>query len=101
MSTAKLNDPALQAYYEALFEMYGSPGWRMLMEDIARMEAEHDRLDGLESGRALAFRQGQVDQMRWLKSHEQASEMSYNSLIAEQEGEAEVEASTGKAQVVA
>ena len=100
MSQAGLKDRALQAYYESLFTMHGSPGWQALMEDVAQMEASHDRVAGLKTAEELWFRQGQLDMIRWLKSHAQLVEGSYNALLEQQNEIEPVEATGGRAQVV-
>ena len=57
MSVLKpLNDSELQEYYEALFVMYGTPGWKKLMEDVGRMLEVHNSLAGLETAEQLWFR---------------------------------------------
>ena len=100
MSQAGLKDRALQAYYESLFTMHGSPGWQALMEDAALMEADYDRLSGLKTAEEMWFRQGQVDMLRWLKNHAQLVESSYNALVEQQNEIEAVESTGGRAQVV-
>lgn len=81
-----LKDKELQAYYEALFALYGTPGWQKLMEDLVYMERTHNALEGVETEAQLHFRKGQVDQIRWLKNHQEATEFAYNQILAEQDG---------------
>ena len=100
MSTKTLKDPALQDYYEALFEMYGTKGWQMLMEDAGRMLETHDRLVGIDTSEALWFRKGELAQMEWLKGHRAAVEHAYAELIEEQDGTPSEETG-GRAQVIA
>lgn len=94
MSTIVLKDQALQEYYEALFAMYGTPGWVKLMEDYGRMNETHDRLRGIETEQQLWFRRGQLDIIHLLLNHQTTVEATYNELLAEQEG-GDAEPSTG------
>lgn len=87
MSVLKpLNDPELQEYYEALFVMFSTLGWKKLMEDNGRMIELHNQLVGIETIEQLHFRKGQVDQMEWLKNLQEATEHAYKSLLEKQEG---------------
>lgn len=98
MSTQALQDKELEAYYSALFEMYGSAGWKKLMEDIGRIIETHDRLAGIESAEQLWHRHGLLEQARWLQNHQQASEFAYKSLLEDQGVDEEV--TGGRARVV-
>lgn len=103
MSTKALQDPALQEYYESLFEMYGSPGWRKLMEDIGHAVEMNDKLAGIETEAGLWFRKGELSQMTWLQNHQAMTEGAYKLLLEEQEGDDVVidESTGGRAKVVA
>jgi hypothetical protein len=94
MSTKVLKDQALESYYQSLFEMYGLPGWRMLMEDIAAMRANLDTARGIATAEQLHFRQGELSFLDWLAAHQDMVERAYAQLIQDQEGGAE-EAPTG------
>ncbi len=99
---AKLRDPALEQHYQNLFAMYGTPGWRALMEDVEAMIAQHDQLAGVDTAEQLWHRKGELLQMQWLRNHEQANEYAYKAMLADEQGKDETEASTGgKATVVA
>lgn len=91
---AKLNDPELEAHYQALFSLYATPGWRALMADVANMLAAHDTVSGVETVEQLWERKGELRQMQWLANHQPATEYAYNHMLAEQEGTLE-EAPTG------
>lgn len=101
MSNAALKDPSLEEYYQALFGMYATPGWRMLMEDTGRMRETHDSINGVDSAEGLWFRKGQLQMIEWLLSHRPTVEAAYASLLAEQEGDDTLLTSTtGRAQVI-
>lgn len=100
MSNAVLNDPSLQAYYEALFAMYATPGWRVLMEDFGRMLETNNILAGIDTPEQLWFRKGELSLMLLIKNHQDAHERAYASLVAEQEGGPEETTTGGRATVV-
>lgn len=97
--TVGLKDAELQKYYEALFSMYGTPGWRMLMEDVSAMILQHDSLSGLETAEDLWNRKGMVSQMRWLAGHQSMCEAAYANLLEEDQNPGQVETG-GKATVI-
>lgn len=103
MSVLKqLNDPELQDYYEALFVMFSTAGWKKLMEDNGRMLETHDRLVGVNTAEELWFRKGQVNQMEWLAQLQGATEEAYKAMLEEQEGGAAAASATtgGVAKVI-
>ena len=100
MSNAVLNDPALQEYYESLFAMYATPGWRALMEDFGRMLETSNTLAGIDTPEQLWFRKGELAVMAQVKNHQDAHERAYAALIAEQEGRPEEATTGGRATVV-
>ncbi len=100
MTTKALKDQALEEYYQALFQLHGMPGWRMLMEDVARMHQVHDSVSSLATQDQLMFRKGELSQMEWLLAHQSTIETAYASMIAEQEGEDEIAPTGGKATVL-
>lgn len=101
MSTKVLQDPALQEYYDALFEMYSMPGWRKVMEDIGHIIATNDKVAGIETEAQLWFRKGELSQMTWLKNHQEMTEFAYRTMLEEQEGiEVAPESTGGRAKVV-
>jgi hypothetical protein len=94
MTTKVLKDEALEKYYSALFGMYGSPGWKCLMEDLARMHETHDSISAITTEAQLWFRKGEIAQMEWALTHQGTVEATYAMLISDQEG-GEEEAPTG------
>ena len=85
---------ALQDYYESLFAMYGTRGWKALMEDVLHMHQANDRASGLKTNEELWFRHGELSMMQWLLNHQHAVEASFAAMVAEREG-TEEEAPTG------
>ena len=100
MSTAVLKDKALEDYYSALFQMYGSEGWKKLMEDFGRMQELRDSVAGLENEQQLWHRHGELSMVEYVLAHQAVVEQAYASLLAEQEDEDEVLPTGGVAKVV-
>lgn len=92
-NVAPLKDAALEEYFQALFEMYGTDGWRKVQEDVGRMIEVHDRVRGL-AAEDVRFRQGQIDVLDWIITHQARSEQAYVSLL-EDEQDSPVEQPTG------
>ncbi len=82
-----LQDPALRQYYEALFAMYGSPGWKKLMEDVDYLIEQNDRVSGVDTAEQLWFRKGELNQMLWLQNNQAMVEAAYKELLDKQDGE--------------
>jgi uncharacterized protein with GYD domain len=100
VSTAALKDQELQAYYEALFEMYGTAGWRVLMEDFARLKELYNEVGSLGTVEELWFRKGQLDVVDQMLTHQARSEAGYVLALEEQEGEAQDAPTGGVAKVI-
>lgn len=100
MNMKPLNDPELEEYFQALFGMYGTPGWTKLMEDMGRLQDIYDRVsNGVDSETELYFRKGQLEVVGQLLTHQARNEAAYASAIENQEGEAD-EPTGGVAKVV-
>jgi hypothetical protein len=99
MNLKPLKDADLEAYYQALFAMYGTPGWKALMEDVSVMREDLDTARGLDA-ETLRYRQGELEQIDWLYTHQARSEAAYASIVDEQEGESEAPTG-GTAKVIA
>lgn len=81
-----LKDVRRQQYYDSLFDMHGSLGWMELMIDLEAMEIEHNKVDTCSNAEELHYRRGQLDIIRWLKTHKERTEAFYSNEIEEQEG---------------
>lgn len=98
--TQTLQDKELQAHYEDLFVMFGTPGWKRLMEQVAEMVVTGNSLSGVDTQEQLWFRKGELAQMLWLESLQRTHEVAYNDLLSQQEGGEATPATGGKAQIV-
>ena len=99
MNMKPLKDPELEAYYQSLFAMFGTEGYKNLIEDVELMRDTNDRARGLTPD-TLVFRQGELSQMDWLVTLQSRVEQAYASMIEAQEGEADAPTG-GVAKVVA
>jgi hypothetical protein len=95
-----LKDAELEEYFQALFAMYPTDGWRVLSEDMARLKEIYNRVDDVENHDELWFRKGQLNVINQILTHQARSEAGYTAAIEEQEGEAEAPTG-GVAKVVA
>ena len=86
---AKLKDVELGEYFSALFEMYPTPGWMKILEDMGRLKQIYSRVDDIEDAKELHFRQGQLNIIEQILTHQARSEAGYAAAIEEQEGSAE------------
>lgn len=100
MTAKTLHDKELQAYYDQIFDMYGTPGWARLQEDVERMLTVANSLAGVDTADALWFKKGQIDQMLWLQSHQTMCETAHSEMLAQQEGGDAAPGTGGKARVV-
>ena len=77
-------DENLRKYYENRNVMCNSEAWRDLMEDVEKMVAATNTLDGVINEATLKFRQGEVSIMRWLLGLKESSSNAYNDLMKEE-----------------
>ena len=77
-------DENLRKYYENRNVMCNSEAWRDLMEDVEKMIAATNTLDGVANEAILKFKQGEVSIMRWLLGLKESSNNAYNDLIKEE-----------------
>jgi hypothetical protein len=84
-----LKDAELEGYFQALFAMYPTDGWRVLSEDMARLAQIYNRVDDVEDEQELWFRKGQLNIINQVLTHQARSEAGYAAAMEEQEGTAE------------
>jgi hypothetical protein len=88
-----------QAYFDALFEMYGTKGWQFVQEDLVRLEEIYKSVDNAENGDELWFRKGQLDVIRQVKAHSALTEQMYQEAL-EKDGAEPEEPTDGVAKVI-
>lgn len=74
----------LQKYYEDRFSMMATQGWKDLMEDLDKMLAATNNLNGVDDDKQLWFKKGELSILYWLKNLRDASTEVYESLQAEE-----------------
>jgi hypothetical protein len=78
----------LQKYYEDRFSMMATKGWKDLMEDLDKMLAATNNLNGVEDEKQLWFKKGELSILYWLKNLKDASSEVYEDLQAEENNNA-------------
>ena len=97
---AALKDAKLQRYYDSLFAMHGSEGWRELMVDVEYMEGTHNQIDNVSTVEELYTRKGELNIIRWLKTHKDRTEAAYAHILEEDSGADAPESTGGVAKVI-
>lgn len=95
-----LKDRELQDYYEALFAMYGMPGWAKLQEDVAYMLKLKDTPRDVVTVEELYHRRGELAMMDWIVTHQARTEHAYAHILDEEGQDASDVQSAGTARVV-
>ena len=70
----------LQAYYEARFDMFGTKGWKDLIEDIGQVLSSSKDINTVNNEQQLWFRKGQLDILQWLVSMPNITEDAFKNL---------------------
>lgn len=94
MTMVALKDRKLGEYFEAVFEMYSTEGWKKILEDMGRLHEIYNDLRTCGSPEELHFRQGQLNVIGQILSHRERAEHAYKSALEEQLGTS-VELTTG------
>ena len=78
-----LKDRDLQKYYEAMLELFSTPGWNYLQEDLTRLLDEGNTLNGIESMEDLHVRRGTVHILKYMLAQPVVVRAAYDTLLAE------------------
>lgn len=76
-------DNQLQKYYENMFSMFCSDGWKDLIEDLGKMIAVRNDIDGLNTVEELHFAKGELSIMKWIENLEESYHNTYEQLKEE------------------
>jgi hypothetical protein len=76
-------DRELQDYYENRFSMFGSTGWKQLIEDLEAMQKSTDTLKSASTVDQLWFKKGELSIIEWLLSLEKTSKEVFEQLEQE------------------
>lgn len=74
----------LQEYFDSLFDLFGSKGWKVLTEQLEATKASVQTIQGIPDAQTLHFRQGQLDVLNVLLNMPTLTEQSYKSAQAEE-----------------
>lgn len=72
--------PELQKYYDAMFDMMASEGWKYLMEDFDEMRKASDTLNGIDDEKKLQFRKGELSIINLVLNRKDMCEKAYEGL---------------------
>lgn len=95
----KLNNAEHEQYYQDLFEMYPTGGWKRILEDMIRMREYVNNLQTCVDEAEMFHRQGQLFIIDQILTHQDRSEAGYAMALQEQEGTADAPTG-GKATIV-
>lgn len=95
----RLKDAELEKYFQDLFDLYPTAGWKQILEDMSRLADLYNDVTTVETTEQLWFRKGQLDIIHQLLTHQDRSESGHALALQEQEGTAD-DPTGGRAQIV-
>ena len=75
-------EPEIIKYYESLFEMYASDGWKYLMEDLREHAKHYESIKSCYSENSLFLQKGRLEQVEFLLRHEETMKAAYEEINA-------------------
>lgn len=72
--------PEDQEYYESLFEMYSSDGWKNLMADLEEHKKHYMDIRNVSPNCPLDFQRGRLDEIEFLLNHEETMKQAYEEM---------------------
>jgi hypothetical protein len=94
-----LKDAELEKYFQDLFEMYPTAGWKRILEDMTRMREFINNLQTCVDAEEMHHRQGQLFIIDQILTHQDRSEAGHALALQEQEGTSDAPTG-GRAQIV-
>lgn len=76
--------PELQEYYDNRFRLFGTQGWKDLIEDIQKMYQTTNNIKIVSNQEILFFRKGELSIMEWILNLEEISKKAYDELVMEE-----------------
>jgi len=73
--------PEDKKYYEDLFEMYATDGWKHLMEDLKDHAKHYDSVRNVSDNAPLEFQKGRLDEIDFLLNHEKVMKEAYDTIL--------------------
>jgi hypothetical protein len=95
----KLNDAEMEKYFQDLYGMYPTDGWKRILEDMAALTGIYQNVTDVETLEQLWFRKGQMDIINQILTHQDRSESAHAMALQDQEGTAD-EPTGGRAEIV-
>ena len=77
---AGLKDRDLQHYYESMEEMFVTPGWKYLTEDLQKIYETANSLEGIKNTEGLHYRLGQIDILKLVAGQPAVISAAYEQL---------------------
>ena len=78
-----LKDRDLQHYYESMEEMFTTPGWKYLLEDLQKVYEAAHTIEGIETMEQLQYRRGQIDILKLIAGQPAVISAAYEQLKAD------------------
>ncbi len=63
--------------------MFGSQGWKDLIEDVTHILEKTNDIDPIFNGEQLQFKKGELSILKWILALEEMSRTAYDQLLAE------------------
>ncbi len=76
-------DRELQDYYENRFGLFGTIGWKDLIQDVEKIKESVDSLRGADTLEQLYFKKGELSILNWILNLEDSSKEVYDQLQEE------------------
>ena len=81
---AGLKDRNMQKYYESMLDMFTTPGWQYLTEDLKRIYDAAHTLEGVETMEQLNHRRGQIDILKLVAAQPAVIRAAYDMLLEDE-----------------
>ena len=78
-----LKDRDLQHYYESMEEMFTTPGWKYLLEDLQKIYEVAHVIENIETLEQLQYRRGQIDILKLIVAQPAIISTAYEQLKAD------------------
>lgn len=69
-----------QRYYDSLFEMYATDGWKNLMQDLKEHAEQYKSIKNAFNENSLFLQKGRLDEVEFLLNHEETMRAAYEEI---------------------
>ena len=73
----------LKEYYEAILDMFSTPGWKLFLEDMERDHSNISSVDGVNDLEGLFFRKGQRQVLSAILRYEELAREGLEAIDAD------------------